>query len=499
MLAEFRRRTLSPAEHERTLGLIEKLSDEHFEVRQRASDDLVASGTRVSPVLRAAIRHTDAERAHRAAQCLKRITEEGRPLPTSAAHLLALRKPDVALEVLLDYLPFAEEESLAEEVRNTLSLLAMRGGEPDPVLLRALADKYPLRRAASAEALLKARPGPPPPAVRKLLGDADPLVRLRTALILATRRDGEAIPVLIEALAEEPSESQAQARDLLERLAGEKGPQVEPGLDEAGRKKERNAWANWWKGAAARTDLAVLEGSAPLLGYTMLADFGNNRVLELGRDGKPRWIIENLQGPIDAYVLGSNRVLIAEYKGCRVTERDFKGNILWKKDGLGSNVVNAQRLSNGHTFIALDNQLLEVDAAGATVWTLPSNGLQAAHKGSDGVITCLTKDNRCVRLLPNGQEVRAFPLGRQGSSVSGLDVLPNGRILVSRQADDTVVELDSDGNVQWQAKAAGCLSATRLPNGHTLIAGNSDATEIDQANNVVWEYKGSHFFRARRR
>ena len=37
-------------------------------------------------------------------------------------------------------------------------------------------------------------------------------------------------------------------------------------------------------------------------------------------------------------------------------------------------------------------------------------------------------------------------------------------------------------NAHGQAKAAGCLSATRLPNGHTLIAGNSDATEIDQAN-----------------
>ena len=180
LLAEFRRRTLTPAEHERTLGLIEKLSDERFEVRQRASDDLVASGTRVIPVLRAAIRHTDAERAHRAAQCLKRITEEGRPLPTSAAHLLALRKPDVALEVLLDYLPFAEEESSAEEVQHLVAACYMRVGDPDPASCcgrlggQVSAAACGLRRGAPEGQTRSA-------ALRrcgKLLGDADPLVRL---------------------------------------------------------------------------------------------------------------------------------------------------------------------------------------------------------------------------------------------------------------------------------------------------------------------------------
>ena len=118
----------------------------------------------------------------------------------------------------------------------------------------------------------------------------------------------------------------------------------------------------------------------------MLADFGNNRVLELGRDGKPRWIIENLQGPIDVSrdeISAANRRSDRGVQGLPRDGTRFQGElILWKnvRDGLGSNVVNAQRLSNGHTFIALDNQLLEGRRRrGATVWTLPSNGLRGGR------------------------------------------------------------------------------------------------------------------------
>ena len=46
------------------------------------------------------------------------------PLPLAAARLLALRKPAGAVAVLLDYLPFAEDETLSDEVQATLASLA---------------------------------------------------------------------------------------------------------------------------------------------------------------------------------------------------------------------------------------------------------------------------------------------------------------------------------------------------------------------------------------
>ena len=71
------------------------------------------------------------------------------------------------------------------------------------------------------------------------------------------------------------------------------------------------------------------------LGYTLVAEYamggGNDRVVELGADGRPRWRIENLEYPVDAVVVADNRVLMVEHNAKHVSERDFKGAILWEK------------------------------------------------------------------------------------------------------------------------------------------------------------------------
>ena len=82
---------------------------------------------------------------------------------------------------------------------------------------------------------------------------------------------------------------------------------------------------------------------------------------EVGRDGKIRWQVGNLQYPVDAVVLPGERVLVTEWDGNRVGEWDFRGNLVWKKEGFNGRATNAQRLPNGNTFICTTNELLEVD------------------------------------------------------------------------------------------------------------------------------------------
>jgi HEAT repeat protein len=506
LLAEFRRRTLSPGDQDKVTALIEKLGDDSFDVRQRAAADLTVFGVLAAPLLREATRGADLERTRLAEDCLHEIAEKGgKPLPAAAARLLTLRKPPGAIEALLDFLPFAGDEHMIAEVQTALSILALRDGKVDPALTRALEDKQPLRRAIAAEALLRTGVLDQRPAVSKLLRDADPQVRLRTALGLATRADKEAVPVLIDSLAEEPSAASGEAEELLYRLAGEQTPKLEPVTNTASRRKQRDSWAAWWKEKASTIDMSVLDNQERLLGYTLLVEGAspNGRVMELGRDGKPRWVIPNLPFPCDAYIVGGNRVLIAECHGNRVTERDFKGNILWQK-GLTSHAVNAQRLANGNTFIASGNEMQEVDRAGKTLWTVPYPvGVSAAYKGRDGVITCLTQGGQCVRLTTAGKELKSFLSGRNGGGfTSGIDVTPNGRILISQPNQGTVVEMDAEGKMIWESKAPGIATATRLPNGHTLVAnyGSSTVTELDRAGKTVWEYKENMaVFRARRR
>jgi hypothetical protein len=459
-------------------------------------------------LLREAARDRDAERARRAQECVRLIEKtEAPPLPTAAPRMVAMRRPAGAAEVLLGYLPFAESEGLTAEVQSALNSLAVRDTKPDPILLRFLEDKLPLRRAAAAEALARSPSPEARQAARKLLEDADLPVRLRAALALAAARERDAVPVLIDLLGDLPPDQVGPAQEALHLLAGDKAPNVVLGTDTISRQKYKEAWAAWWKEHGARVDLARLETTRRQLGYTLLVQVASNgigRVIEVGPDGKIRWQIDNLQYPVDAYVLPSNRVLIAEYNGQKVTERDLQGNILWQKAGFAARLTNAQRLANGNTFIATQNQLIEVDRSGKEVFThgRPNHDIMAAYKAGNGQIIFLTSAGLCVRLDASGKELKSFATGQSINWTSGLDVLPNGRILVSHHDRGRVVEYDLDGRPVWEATAPQLTTPTRLSNGNTLIASHSGmrAYELDPRGKIVWEYKDSyHQFRARRR
>ena len=58
------------------------------------------------------------------------------PLSPVAARVAALRKPPGAVEVLLAYLPFCDDESLLPEVQLALNANAYDDGKPAPALVR---------------------------------------------------------------------------------------------------------------------------------------------------------------------------------------------------------------------------------------------------------------------------------------------------------------------------------------------------------------------------
>jgi HEAT repeat protein len=506
LLAEFRKRTPTPADRQKIAALIDKLGADEFPVRERASADLVAYGPLAAPQLGEAAHGADLERARRATTCLERIARADKnPLPVAAARLLVLRRPPGAVQALLDYLPWAGGEQRVGAIEDALADLAVADGKPDPVVVRALEDPVSLRRLSAAVALAR-RGGPPQwPALRRLLHDPDPELRVRLAAALAAGGDRQAVPALIEALAEAPPAQAGEAADVLHRLAGSRGPEVPLGETVAVRQKCRDAWAAWWQAHGASTDLARLSASEALLGYTLLVEVepgGNGRVRELGRDGKTRWQIDNLLYPVDAQVVGGNRVLVAEYNGMRITERDLQGNIVWRKDGLRGRPVNVQRLPGGNTFIATDSMLLEVDRAGKEVFSHALPGVIAACKARNGEIFCLTGQGLCVRLDARGKEVKSFPAGRDGGWTSGIDASPDGKVLIAQPNHNQVSEMDREGKVVWHAAVPGITTATRLPNGHVLAASymSRRVVELDRTGRTVWQQQGDrHVFRARRR
>src|SRR5262245_52785833 len=130
LLEFFRRRTAPETAPGKLAALIHQLNDPAGDVRDRAAADLISFGPGVLPLLRQAANDLDdLDLAVRARNCLQTI-EGGSALALAAARLLAQAKPAGATEVLLAYLPLAEDDLVAEEVTRALGAVAVRDGKP---------------------------------------------------------------------------------------------------------------------------------------------------------------------------------------------------------------------------------------------------------------------------------------------------------------------------------------------------------------------------------
>src|SRR5262249_9173694 len=253
----------------------------------------------------------------------------------------------------------------------------------------------------------------------------------------------------------------------------------------------RKAWADWWQDRGAKLGIEGLAGTHRLRGYTLVVQPEKSCVLELDEKHKERWRIEGLMYPLSAEVVEEGRVLIAEYRGGRVTERNLKGEVLRKFPV--SWPLAAQRLENGHTFIATRDQFLELDKNAKEAFTLKMPGviLTAAQKLRNGDIACITSAGLFLRLDPKGKEIKSFPVGSRLNLGLGMEVLPSGGVVVPEFGNDKVVEYEATGKIAWEASVDQPASAQRLPNGHTLVASarTNRLVELDSVGKIVWEYK----------
>jgi hypothetical protein len=519
LLVFFKDRTPAPGQQARLAGLIEQLGGRSYQAREKATAELMKAGQLARPFLEKGLRHGDEEVARRCTLLLRHLDEhpEGAQV-AAAARLLANRRPAGAAEALLGYLPFATDGFVRDEIHRALPAVTVRDGKPEVIVLNALKNKDARKRAAAAEALMRAGVKEQVPAVRGLLDDADARVRLHAALGLVAMRDKTAVPALIDVLAELPPEALWPAEDVLVRLAGTDVPAVSLGTDEPTRKKARQEWLGWWLKHGARVDLSVLDRTPPLLGYTLIVQQTQHvvrgrffrvggEVLELDANKKVRWRIDVPQGfVVDAQVLPGDKVLIAEYHARRVSERDFKGNILWQQN-VNGNPLSAQRQANGNTFIVTQNRLFEIDRNGKEVWSLqrPQFDILRAAKTRNGNVVFVTNVGQLSRLDSQTQKVlQSFAVGPVNYLFGSIDVLPNGHVLVPQFSGQRVVEFDGNGREVWQAKIQWPSTVMRLANGNTLVGSINTrrATELDRNGREVWSYTADgrgQLFQVRRR
>ena len=502
LLAFFKKNAVGDVDISRIKKLVADLGDDSFAVREKANHQLVNLGVTARGPLREAVTNPDVEIAFRAARTLEQIERQSGPqVVCAAARLLAERNPDGAAEALLAFVPAAEDQGVLDEVSRALTVVGFRGGKPQPVLADALADKVALRRAVAAEALCRAGGVEQRPAVRKLLQDPDAVVRLRTALALFDAHEKEAVPVLVALLAELHRDQVWRAEDALYLAAGDKAPIGSAGPDEATRRDYRRQWEHWWKENGKDLDLAKLEQRQRPQGFTLVTMFdannlggrGNNglgRVQELNAEGKVRWQLEGLLYPVDAQMIGEDRVLVTEYRSRQVTERNLKNEVLWTKT-VTTMPLGGRRLPNGNTFIVTRSGLLEVDKDGKDVVTVPrpGNDVAAGVRLRNGDYAIVTNLGQFVRLSAAGKELKSFPVGQILLMCGNVEVLPNGRVIVPLYNQNKVVEYDAEGKLLWEAAVTQPCSVVRLPNGNLLVACRNARTvlEIDRTGKEVWK------------
>jgi outer membrane protein assembly factor BamB len=505
LLAFFRSR-VPPAERRHELSaLVKDLGSQSYTRREKSAAALVKAGLEARAFLWDARQAKDGEVARRAQLCLEKLDPGPEPARVAAAaRLLARRKPAGAAEVLIAYFPFAVDRSAIEEVRTALAAVAAPGGKPDPVLVAALQEKAPAVRTAAAEALCRAGVKELKGRYLDVLKTVDAEERLRVSLALYDTHQRESIPALIELIGQLPAGEAWRAEEPLRAVAGEQAPPVIVKRN-ASVKPVQEAWSAWWRKHAATVDMAKVDVAKRLLGYTLITHMdpagSNGRVLEMGPGNEVRWQITGLRYPVDAQVVAPDRVLIAEYLGRCVSERDFKGKVIWERQV--DLPIACQRLPGNQTFIATRRQLLVVDADGKDVFTYQHQptSISAARKLPDGR-TVVISGGTCSWLDTAGKQVKSFPVGLVYTLGGNVDVLPSGRLLVPEYNQNRVAEYDADGKMCWSASVRLPISATRAANGNTLVVSLAEqrVVELDRDGREVWRYTApGRTWRARKR
>jgi hypothetical protein len=493
LLDFFKKRTLSEADQAKLAGIVRQLGDPSFRVRQQADKDLLVAGRAARPFLRAALTDPDLEIVRRAERLLSRLdSKTDVVLMAAAARVLADRKPDGAVEVLLGYLPLADDEYLQEALFQALAKAGVKDGKASPALVKALTDREAVRRAAAAFVVGRAKTADLQ-AVRALLGDTDAHVRFQAATALVETGDKAGVETLIGLVGEGPAELAWQAEDLLYRVAGEQAPASLTGGEGTDRRKCRAAWTAWWKDHADKVDLARLTTGEALLGRTLIAEVdgaGQNnqgRLSELGANRKTRWEINSGLGqPVDIQNLPGGRLLVGEYSGNKVTERDRHGKVLWEHK-CNTTVIACQRLPNGHTFITTTAEMFEVDRAGKTVFNWKRTGaIYFATKLRNGHVLYGDGGNQVFELDATGKQI--WSLNLAGAAWGSIEKLPSGRYLVCLYGAGKVVEVDKGGKIYWERQIPSPTLATRLRNGHTLVGADRMVVEYNAAGKEIWKH-----------
>ena len=510
LVGYLKQRTVSDTDQGKLQELIKKFGADRFDDRLAAAAEVETFGPAAIGPLKAIVRDEkgDPEISYRASLVLKKLEN----IPHGAVAAAAVRavvklKPPGAAEALLGFLPLADSETLAEEIRGALVALAVRDGKAEPVLVTALEDPSPLRRSAAYVALIEGGPAKErihipevyPQVKEAVRSDSDVEARF-TGLwsLVRTTREKEFIPDLIAMIPQLPRGRVWQLEELLLQIAGKHPEGGRFGKSEEALLKARDVWTAWWKANRDSLDLASKAFKLRTEGFTDLVEYDPRgyvlaRIVTLGPDLKEKFSFTGTRSPIDARMQPNGLFLVID--SGRVNERQADGDMTILK--ALNQPMYAEKTAEGSLFVVCRAMIVEYDKSGNQLWihARPNNDILTGRRLPGGDVIFVTSNPQgpnCFRLDRKLNPVgKPMTLGRMlNQQWNGMDVVGEDRILLCEQ--NRVVEYDlKTAKAGWNYTMNMATSVQRLPNGNTLIASvnQNKAVEVTPDGEVVWEYQ----------
>jgi hypothetical protein len=527
-------RTLTDVDQSSIGEIIKKFGSDDFEARLKATEEVEKFGPAAIGPLKSAERDADPEVAYRAHEALKRMEKVPHSQVAAAAvRALVKLRPKEAAAVLLGFLPMADSDEVAEEIRTALVSLAAADGKPEPALVAALSDKSVVRRSAAYVALTegKGAKGAYPLVKAAVRKEADTDAKfLGLWSLLMTTRQKEFVPDLIGLIPKLPRGRIWQLEEFLLQLAGKEKPGAKFGKSAESLVKAKEAWEGWWKKKGDSLDLAKFDFKPRVTGYTDIIEYdyrgyGQYRVVTLGPDLKEKARIGGaganmLNYPSDVKKLSSGNYLIAEQNGNRITERDSTGRIA--KTTNVTQPLSIDLLPGGGMLVVCRNQVVQYDKDMKQLWAFqrPQYDIMGGRRLPGGDVVFVTntfQGGNCYRLEvketdKNGNKSweakddgKPLTLGRI-QQFQAIEVTGGDKVMVCEFNRVVEYDLKADKGKPkelWSYGASNPTSCQRLPNGNTLIAvlnqaPNGKVLEIDTAGEVVWEYESKDGLRPAR-
>lgn len=473
-------------------ALITKLGDDNFDTREQTSATLNAIGIAALPDLKIASKSPDVEVSRRAKDCIQRIEEGSRKFVVAASiRLLGSKKPEGALQALINYAQFSELDQTTEDLIQALTSTGSENGSPSKLILDAIRSNKPLAKTVCAEALANINPDLFKKETLPFLKSDEARTRYKVALAFAKLGDKRSIEPIVNSISSVSQWESSVLDHLLRKLMPLDAPPV--GLSQPELQKE------WGKRTADTSKIleSQLASNAKNIGKTLVVLLDAGRIIMLDSSNNIIWKVDNLQFPLDAQILPDEKVLVAEHQGNKVTERNKKGEILWEKKIDGPLAV--QKLEDGSIFIASKSNVVFVDQKGKEIseFTPPNaEPIMKANIASNGdlclVLSTPQGNAKFVRFDKTKKPIVSYDIDVRTSG-GKVDILPNGNSLITEVYGNRVIEFNNEGKEVWHFECEQPVAAVRLPNGNTLVTSMTQmkALEVDSKGKEIWSYKSN--------